>query len=129
MATLEQALKEFNNSDWGAWQKAKNCSFKKDDVFVLDLYGDDPTSEEIFIAKSDIRSSDRSVSMSKWKWGGQNWDNGHEWLMTGDSRVRFFKETISPSNNGCVCHRCNARNEYAAPNQKDGTYICFECRS
>lgn len=29
---------------------------------------------------------------------------------------------------GCVCKKCNTSNEYAAPNQDDGTYICFGCR-
>lgn len=32
------------------------------------------------------------------------------------------------SNCGCVCKKCNTSNEYAAPNQDDGTYICFGCR-
>lgn len=29
---------------------------------------------------------------------------------------------------GCVCKRCNQKNEYAAANQKDGSYLCYECR-
>lgn len=29
---------------------------------------------------------------------------------------------------GCVCRKCNSKNEYAEPNQKDGTYVCYECR-
>lgn len=29
---------------------------------------------------------------------------------------------------GCVCKRCNMLNQYAAPNQKDGTYLCYGCR-
>lgn len=29
---------------------------------------------------------------------------------------------------GCVCKRCNSKNEYAAANQKDGSYLCYECR-
>lgn len=28
----------------------------------------------------------------------------------------------------CVCLRCNASNEYASPNQPDGSYVCYECR-
>lgn len=34
----------------------------------------------------------------------------------------------SVSSLGCICTRCRARNEWAAPNRKDGTYVCFECR-
>lgn len=29
---------------------------------------------------------------------------------------------------GHNCHRCNSRNDYAAANQPNGTYLCFECR-
>ncbi len=29
---------------------------------------------------------------------------------------------------GCICKRCNSKNDFAAPNQKDGSYVCFECR-
>ena len=29
---------------------------------------------------------------------------------------------------GCICARCNMKNEYAGPNQPDGTYKCFDCR-
>ena len=27
-----------------------------------------------------------------------------------------------------ICRRCNSENPYAEANQKDGTYVCFECR-
>lgn len=29
---------------------------------------------------------------------------------------------------GHNCSRCNSRNDYAASNQKDGSYVCYECR-
>lgn len=29
---------------------------------------------------------------------------------------------------GSVCRKCHERNQYAAPNQKDGSYICYGCR-
>ena len=29
---------------------------------------------------------------------------------------------------GYNCTRCNEKNDYAAANQKDGTYVCFNCR-
>lgn len=29
---------------------------------------------------------------------------------------------------GAKCCKCKTFNEYAEPNQKDGSYICFECR-
>jgi len=32
------------------------------------------------------------------------------------------------SNYLAICKKCNAKNDYAEPNQKDGSYVCFECR-
>lgn len=29
---------------------------------------------------------------------------------------------------GCVCKKCNAKNEYAEPNEPDGSYVCYDCR-
>lgn len=29
---------------------------------------------------------------------------------------------------GSICKRCNSMNSYAEPNQKDGSYVCYECR-
>ncbi len=29
---------------------------------------------------------------------------------------------------GCICVKCNSKNEFAEPNQPNGKYICFECR-
>ncbi len=29
---------------------------------------------------------------------------------------------------GYNCARCNFKNDFAAANQTDGTYLCFECR-
>lgn len=28
----------------------------------------------------------------------------------------------------CVCKKCNEQNEYAEPNQPDGSYLCVSCR-
>ena len=37
-------------------------------------------------------------------------------------------DTKAVKGNGMHCSSCNALNEYAEPNQKDGTYRCYECR-
>lgn len=29
---------------------------------------------------------------------------------------------------GCNCAKCNEFNEYAEPNQSNGTYVCYRCR-
>lgn len=28
----------------------------------------------------------------------------------------------------CTCKKCGMKNEYAATNQPDGTYVCYQCR-
>jgi hypothetical protein len=33
-----------------------------------------------------------------------------------------------PKNNVCACKACGITNEYAEPNQSDGTYVCYNCR-
>lgn len=33
-----------------------------------------------------------------------------------------------PYPDGCNCRKCNGKNPYAEPNQKDGSYLCYECR-
>ena len=30
--------------------------------------------------------------------------------------------------NICICKKCNMKNEHAEANQKDGSYICYNCR-
>ena len=41
--------------------------------------------------------------------------------------VTLHGKTVAPPS-GCNCKRCGAANEYAAPNQADGTYLCYGCR-
>lgn len=41
------------------------------------------------------------------------------------------KAAVSPSvslSDGMHCKKCNEKNEYADPNQPDGTYVCYGCR-
>jgi hypothetical protein len=42
------------------------------------------------------------------------------------SFVGQLREILSKS--GMRCKSCGMKNEYAEPNQKDGTYMCFNCR-
>ena len=48
------------------------------------------------------------------------------------STVKIKAASVAPisnvNNGGCCCKRCGSRNEYAEPNQKDGSYFCYECR-
>jgi hypothetical protein len=30
---------------------------------------------------------------------------------------------------GCTCMKCGQINEYAEPNQSDGTFLCFTCKN
>lgn len=38
------------------------------------------------------------------------------------------KRTLIAPPCGCICKRCKSLNEFAAPNQPDGKYLCYECR-
>ena len=52
----------------------------------------------------------------------QIWDNWiKEWKYS--SGINAVRENII-----LQCKTCNVINEYAEPNQKDGSYICFNCR-
>ncbi len=35
----------------------------------------------------------------------------------------------TPVSKPVICRRCNAKNDFANPNQADGSYLCFECRT
>lgn len=35
---------------------------------------------------------------------------------------------IKKHTGGCSCKKCREFNEYAEPNQEDGTFICYSCR-
>lgn len=50
-----------------------------------------------------------------------------QWLPTKDQAVAAEHVVTAPPG-GCVCKRCNMFNDCAAPNQKDGSYLCYECR-
>lgn len=50
--------------------------------------------------------------------------SGYTWLDLGTPRTA----SVSASAAGCICTKCNAKNEFAVPNQRNGTYVCFECR-
>lgn len=57
-----------------------------------------------------------------------NWTPGViTWNLTGD--VSGDAPTpVKKKEPGCKCKRCEDFNEYAEPNQKDGTFICYGCR-
>lgn len=45
------------------------------------------------------------------------------------STVSIGKKLISVAKAaGMRCKSCNASNEYAEPNQNDGSYLCYDCR-
>jgi hypothetical protein len=42
---------------------------------------------------------------------------------------RNFGKDVIKTNSGMNCSQCNLLNEYAVPNQSNGTYLCYSCRS
>ncbi len=44
---------------------------------------------------------------------------------------KYVRPPAGPTNaakTGFNCIRCKTKNDYAVSNQKDGTYVCYECR-
>lgn len=62
--------------------------------------------------------------------------NGRVWRYYSRPRPENFSKESSMAPvfdckdypNGCVCKLCNMTNEYAVPNQKDATYVCYNCK-
>ena len=71
------------------------------------------------------------------KWNTAGWMPGHSWEMSLRPAFRVLnqmaviaapvKVVVAPA--GVCCKRCHALNGWAEPNQKDGSYLCFECRT
>ncbi len=60
-------------------------------------------------------------------WSGWWLFGGTSWLPCDDSIIATSNGNMATAW-GAVCKLCNSKNEYAAPNQSDGTYVCYECR-
>lgn len=43
--------------------------------------------------------------------------------------VKIISWQDEPSSDLVRCSKCNLLNEYAVPNQDNGTYLCYECRN
>lgn len=55
--------------------------------------------------------------------------SGMQWItLTGDLSGSSSPTVVAKVRAGCSCKKCDDFNEYAEPNQKDGTFICFSCR-
>lgn len=44
------------------------------------------------------------------------------------SAQQYSPTAVQAKTDGEVCGVCNSRNEFASPNQPDGSYICYGCR-
>jgi hypothetical protein len=67
-------------------------------------------------------------------WAGKQWIGGHIWGTAHKPTFRVLRTSatstqgVKTHTSGCVCKRCNASNPWAAPNQPNGEYLCYECR-
>lgn len=54
------------------------------------------------------------------------------WFTTVGDLGGFTLTTEEPKkkekSSGCSCKKCREFNEYAEPNQDDGTFVCYTCR-
>lgn len=60
---------------------------------------------------------------------GENiWGVARRLVEEAPSSATFNDTWTPPKPQGCVCAKCGEKNEYAEPNQPDGTYRCPSCR-
>ena len=60
------------------------------------------------------------------------WNIATDFILNSVITDRLNEVSTSIKNNsgaGCTCRKCDNYNEYAEPNQVDGTFLCFSCRS
>lgn len=51
-------------------------------------------------------------------------------LKKGFGFLIIDEQPVAESSNDLVsCTKCNVINEYAQPNQTDGSYVCYSCRN
>lgn len=57
---------------------------------------------------------------------------GYSGIDLGKGPVYFPKankrKAKSADDSPVICKKCNMKNDFGAPNQKDGSYICYVCR-
>ncbi len=49
-------------------------------------------------------------------------------LINATIKVTGFMTAKATLKTGYNCSKCNFKNDYAASNQPNGTYLCYECR-
>lgn len=60
----------------------------------------------------------------------RGFDTVHHSMVPHDRYIhrRLVTNAVVTHIGPCVCKKCNSMNVHAEPNQKDGTYVCYECR-
>lgn len=85
-----------------------------------------------------VAANGTDFKMEQWNATYNKWSPGYSWSMKDKPSFRVMrldansglgKIQTTTSSKGCVCKRCNSLNRWAEPNQPDGKYLCFECRS
>ncbi len=118
----------YDESAWLPWEPSSQIIFKTRDIFVLATLG--RQANGIYLMES---FNDSGISYLAKYIANNKWESSHAWDFS-DSRttIRLLKASLNvksqQSKTGAICTRCNSINPWAGPNQKDGSYICFECR-
>jgi len=125
----------FNLPDncWGPWEAAQDVPVKIGDIIRLDINGDCPNERFRNIYKIEKMPSGRFRETRLSFLCDQDnleWNPGYSWTLNHPSKIKLLlnNKTNQINTSGCICHKCKSLNIYAEANQKDGTYICFECR-
>lgn len=127
------ALVEFTGLIVGAHSPdGKNSNGDLIKINKVFLMSDEEISFFTFFDKDTIeeynyRLSAYSTTMS---WLGKVEDySGKYGSWVHISRIQSVSSIkVDPQNDGCSCKTCKTFIQYAAPNQPDGTLLCFSCR-
>ncbi len=120
-------MPEFNSNDYGEWELSRYAAFSTGDIFILGTHGPDNKNVIYQLKYYRINMNSDLYFLSK-----KGWEADHFWnLSERETSIRLLlnKNILNQTNHyGMNCKRCNMKNDWAISNQKDGSYICFECR-
>jgi hypothetical protein len=95
----------------------------------------DPPRRTFAINVKSVTTESPRLDAFAWTWGPptgpyQLTQDGAALTEVAPGVAPVLADTLRPKpKNGAACTRCGEFNEYAEPNQPDGTFKCFQCRT
>lgn len=108
---------------WGPWTSVLP---KPGQIFIMRLTPHEPVPS---VASMHYRFRLKKIEngymyLESWSKSRGAWVSDHSLDLQNGPTFRMLNEHAD----GCVCMRCNAKNEWAIPNRPNGKYLCYECR-